>query len=111
MTNELKVYEQITIVKLMDWSQITTPISVEDLLKATNSWLKFIKIWWKLINVNTISQAEEKKGNTIDNFILSFDPEIQDRLNSIKQEKLTKKEKLNIDTLRNAYKRIYNEEL
>lgn len=111
MTNELKVYEQITIVKLMDGSQITTPIPVENLLKATNSWLKFIKIWWKLINVNTISQAEEKKWNTIDNFILSFSPEIQDRLNSIKQEKLTKKEKLNINTLRNAYTRIYDEEL
>lgn len=108
---ELKVYKQLTVVKLRDWTQIITPVTVDDLLKASNSWLQFIKIWWVMVNINQIATAKEKKGNTVDNFILWFDREIQTKLNEIIEYKRAKWEKINIDTLKNAYKRVYDEEL
>lgn len=109
--NELKVYEKLTVVKLKDWTQIVAPINIDDLLKASNSWLTFVKIWWVIVNINTIMTAEEKKWNSIDDFVLSFDKDIQNRLRNIIKEREWKWLKINIEVLKNAYKSQYDVDL
>jgi len=109
--NDLKVYEKLTVVKLKDWTQIVAPILVDDLLKACNSWLTFVKIWWVMVNINTIMSAEEKQWNTVDNFVLSFDKEIQTRLRNIIKKRESEWLKINIEVLKNAYKNQYNIDL
>lgn len=109
--NDLKVYEKLTVVKLKDWTQIVAPILVDKLLQACNSWLTFVKIWWVMVNINTIMSAEEKQWNTIDNFILSFDKEIQIRLRNIIKKRESEWLKINIEVLKNAYKNQYNIDL
>lgn len=109
--NNLKVYEKLTVVKLKDWTQIVAPILVDKLLQACNSWLTFVKIWWVMVNINTIMSAEEKQWNTIDNFILSFDKEIQIRLRNIIKKRESEWLKINIEVLKNAYKNQYNIDL
>lgn len=108
---ELKVYEKLTTVKLKDWTQIQAPIPVDDLLKACNSWLTFIKLWWMMINVNTIMSADENKSTEIDNFVLSYDKEVQQRLRWIINKRTEQWLKINIEVLRNAYKSTYWEDL
>lgn len=109
--NDLKVYEKLTVVKLKDWTQIVAPILVDNLLQACNSWLTFVKIWWVMVNINTIMSAEEKQWNTIDNFVLSFDKEIQIRLRNIIKKRENEWLKINIEVLKNAYKNQYNIDL
>lgn len=108
---DLKVYEKLTVVKLKDWTQIVAPILVDNLLSACNSWLTFVKVWWVMVNVNFIMSAEEKQWNTIDNFVLSFDKEIQTRLRSIIKKRENEWLKINIEVLKNAYKNQYNIDL
>ena len=108
---ELKVYEKLTTVKLKDGTQIQAPIPVDDLLKACNSWLTFIKLWWMMINVNTIMSADENKSTDIDNFVLSFDKEVQQRLRWIIEKRKKDNLKINIEVLRNAYKSAYWQDL
>lgn len=105
--NDLKVYEKLTVVKLKDWTQIVAPILVDDLLKACNSWLTFVKVWWVMVNINTIMSAEEKQWNTVDNFILSFDKEIQIRLRNIIKKRENEWLKINVEVLKNSYKSQY----
>lgn len=105
--SDLKVYEKLTVVKLKDWTQIVAPILVDNLLKACNSWLTFVKIWWVMVNINTIMSAEEKQWNTVDNFILSFDREIQNNIRAIIKQRESEWLKINIEVLKNSYKSKY----
>lgn len=109
--NELKVYEKLTVVKLKDWTQITTTIDLENLYKALSSWITFVKLWWMIVNTSTIVSAEERKWSWIDDFVLSFDREIQQRLRWIIKKRNESWFKVNVEVLRNAYKTTYWEDL
>lgn len=84
MTNDLKIYKELTMVELKDWTTIMTPVSVDDLLQACNSWLTFVKIDGKMVNVNLIAKASSEPVWEIESFILSVtDVQVKERLRDI----------------------------
>lgn len=84
MANELKVYQEQTMVKLFDWSVVVTTAPLEKVLAALNWNQQFIMIWWEIVNIRNVAWAKKQSTSEIDVFILNqTDPEVRDRLRDI----------------------------
>ena len=80
MTTDLQVYTEQTAVKLFDWTIIITTASIDKLMDACNSWQKFIKLWWQMVNVNQIASADTKKIWEVESYILQQPRDIQQKI-------------------------------
>lgn len=84
--NEIKEYKQLTTISTFDW-EILTEASIDVLDKMLNAEWNFIRIWDEIIAKNQIKKIWIKKVDTIENFILQFPREIQQRLRERDKQK------------------------
>ena len=87
MATDLQVYTEQTAVKLFDGTVIITTASIDKLMEACNSWQKFIKLWWQMVNVANIASADSQKIWEIESFILQQPKDIQQRLRERDKQK------------------------
>lgn len=90
MTTDLKVYTEQTMVKLFDWTVIITTAKIDDLINACNSWQKFIKIWWQMVNVNQIASADTKKIWEVESYILQLPKDVQKKIRERDEQKYSR---------------------
>ena len=74
---EIKPYQEMIKIRLYQWEDIITTISIDELFGFLNSWIKFMKLDWKIINTNDIRIAEPYKIDDIENYILSQPKDVQ----------------------------------
>lgn len=84
--NEIKEYKQLTTISTFDWD-ILTEASIDVLDKMLNADWNFIRIWDEIIAKNQIKKIWIKKVDTIENFILQFPREIQQKLRERDKQK------------------------
>lgn len=77
--NDIKEYKELTTISTFDWD-ILTEASIDVLDKMLNAEWNFIRIWDEIIAKNQIKKICKKKVDTIENFILQFPKEIQQKL-------------------------------
>ena len=87
MSTDLKVYTEQTMVKLFDWPVIITTANIDKLMEVCNSWQKFIKIWWQMVNVNQIASADTKKIWEVESYILQLPRDIQMKIRERDKQK------------------------
>jgi hypothetical protein len=87
---DIKPYQDSIKIQLYQWEDIITTLSIDDLFKLLNSWVKFIKIDWKIKNISDIRWAEPYIVNDIESFILSKPKDIQQVLRDRNEEKYKK---------------------
>ena len=87
--NEIKEYKELTTISTFDWD-ILAEASVDLLEKMLNADWNFIRIWDEIIAKNQIKKIFKRKIDTIENFILQFPKEIQQKLRERDQEKFNK---------------------
>lgn len=88
---EIKVYKEITTIKLFDW-EVETKMPLKELYQELQSDSKFIMIWGKIIAKNQIKECTIKNIDWLDNFILS---QTEDIRNKIKEKRKWLKDNLN----------------
>ena len=87
--SEIKEYKELTTISTFDWD-ILTEANVDLLEKMLNADWNFIRIWDEIIAKNQIKKIFKRKIDTIENFILQFPKEIQQKLRERDQEKFNK---------------------
>lgn len=86
MTNEIKEYKELTVISTFDWD-ILVEADIETMERAVNSQWNFIRIWDEIIAKNQIKKIWKRTVDTIENFILQFPREIQQKLRERDKEK------------------------
>ncbi len=105
--SNLKVYEEITTVTLKDWTKIHTPINVDKLLQACNSWTTFIKLDWVMINTSMIAHAQTNQTTALEQFIYRQKKEVQEDLNKLIEQRKKEWFRNSIEILKQYYKNNY----
>jgi hypothetical protein len=62
MNSEIKPFKKLAVIKLFQWEEVIVEQSMEDMNKIVNSWVKFIKIKDKIINISDIRCIEQLKS-------------------------------------------------
>lgn len=106
--NEIKKYKQLTKICLYKGDDIVTSMPITDLYNFLNSWIKFMNLDWKIININDIRIAEIVNVDSVESFILLQNKDIQIKIrNRNIERKLEKlKEFENIQQIQNYLERI-----
>lgn len=87
--NEIKIYTELTTITTFDW-EIQTEASIDILDKLLKAEWNFIRIWDEIINKNQIKKIGKKKIDSIENYILQFPKDIQQKLRERDQEKFNR---------------------
>ena len=86
MNTAIKEYKELTTITTFDW-EIQTEASIDVLDKLLKQDWNFIRIWDEIIAKNQIKKIYKKKIDTIENFILQFPKDVQQKLRERDEEK------------------------
>ena len=86
MNTAIKEYKELTTITTFDW-EIQTEASIDVLDKLLKQDWNFIRIWDEIIAKNQIKKIYKKKIDTIENFILQFSKDVQQKLRERDEEK------------------------
>lgn len=103
--NELKIYKQLTMIKLKDWSVLQTEMSAQDLAVLFNQ-KEFIVIDWVWFNRYEVKTFEEYKPNDVDCFILSQPKDKRERLQKKIDHRRKENLRVNIDIVKDILTRF-----
>ncbi len=86
METAIKEYKELTVISTFDWD-ILTEASIDIMEQALNTQWNFIRIWDEVIAKNQIKKIWKRKVDSIENFILQFSREIQQKLKERDRQK------------------------
>ena len=104
---ELKIYKELTMIKLKDWTVLNTEATVWQVADILNSQ-KFVVIDWVWFNSHEVYKFERYEPTDVDSFILSQPKEIREILYRELEIKKQTNARININTVRAALERIQN---
>lgn len=87
---EIKEYKEAIIIKLYDWDDVISDLDIDKFYAWLNSWVKFMKINGRIINVSNIKYADPYLIDWIESFILSQSKDIQAKLRVREADKKAK---------------------
>lgn len=88
---ELAEFKGISLIKLSDGSTVQIDKSPDEVLATMNSGVKFIKIAWRVINVNAIWTVDLVEATDIDLFLIWLtDDIVRSRMKKILLERKNK---------------------
>jgi hypothetical protein len=105
---ELKIYKELTMIKLKDWTVLNTEATVWQVAEILNNQ-KFVVIDWVWFNSYEVNKFEKYEPTDVDSFILSQPKEIRDILYREIEIKKQAKARININIIKTVLKRIQNE--
>lgn len=108
--NELAEWKEVNVITFFDWWQLIAEADTQEIFRALNSWNKFLKIWWTIINISDIKRISNTKINPVQEYIISEkDPVKRERLQEIFKERTDKKLRIsNIQHLLDIYESRYS---
>lgn len=87
MKTAIKLYTETSAIRTYQGDMIITEKKLDEIYWALNTWVKFMKIGWKIINTSDIRSVEKYLADDMEMYILSQEDPKKQRLLEILQER------------------------